>query len=105
MKLRERVQRWWTRAIIPSVPSLLFTVLLFAMMGASLLAGRQLTRSRESHRRATDEALTEYATFAARLFGDRPPAPSYTADGAARGKATVAEGLGLTLLPDFSVAD
>lgn len=71
MKLRERVQRWWTRAIIPSVPSLLFTVLLFAMMGASLLAGRQLTRSRESHRRATDEALTEYATFAARLFGER----------------------------------
>lgn len=43
--------------------------------------------------------------YAARLFGDRPPAPAYTADGAARGKATVAEGLGVTLLPDFSVAD
>ncbi|ODT03312.1 MAG: hypothetical protein ABS52_09915 [Gemmatimonadetes bacterium SCN 70-22] len=71
MRARERVQRWWTRAIIPSVPSLLFTVLLVAMMGASLLAGRQMARSRESHRRATDEALTEYATFAARLFGER----------------------------------
>lgn len=71
MSLRERVQRWWTRAIIPSVPSLLFTILLVAMMGASILAGRQLARSQESHRRATDEALSEYATFAARLFGER----------------------------------
>ena len=70
-----RVREWWerlrTRGIIPSVPSVLFTALLLAMMGASILAGRQLTRSRESHRRAANEALKEYATFAARLFGER----------------------------------
>lgn len=70
------MHRAWTRAIIPSVPSLLFTFLLLAMMGASIVAGRQLTRSRESHMKATDEALTEYATFAARLFGERTFAAS-----------------------------
>lgn len=43
--------------------------------------------------------------YAAVLFGDRPPAPAYTADGAAKGKAVVADGLGVTLLPDYSVLD
>ncbi len=68
-------REWWarlrTRGIFPRVPSVLFTALLLAMMGASILAGRQLTRSRENHKQATDEALVEYATFAARLFGER----------------------------------
>lgn len=68
---RERWERAWTQGIIPSVPSLLFTVVLLAMMGASVLAARQLARGREAHRKATDEALVEYATFAARLFGER----------------------------------
>lgn len=71
MTLRDWWSRLRTRGIIPSAPSVLFTALLLAMMGASVLAGRQLTRSRESHMRATDEALNEYATFAARLFGER----------------------------------
>lgn len=71
MTVREWLARVRTGGIFPSVPSVLFTVLLLAMMGASIVAGRQLTRSRESHRRATDEALVEYATFAARLFGER----------------------------------
>lgn len=68
---RERVRPSWTRAIIPSAPTALFALLLLAMMGVSLVAGRQLRRSRESHVTATDEALTEYAIFAARLFGER----------------------------------
>ncbi len=71
MTAREWLARARTRGSFPSVPSVLFTSLLLAMMGASILAGRQLTRSRESHRAATDEALVEYATFAARLFGER----------------------------------
>lgn len=68
---RERIPPSWTRAIIPSAPTALFSFLLLAMMGVSLVAGRQLRRSRESHVTATDEALTEYAIFAARLFGER----------------------------------
>jgi DNA-binding transcriptional LysR family regulator len=41
--------------------------------------------------------------FAHRLFGSRPPVTTYTTDGAAMGKLMVAEGLGLTVLPDYSV--
>jgi DNA-binding transcriptional LysR family regulator len=41
--------------------------------------------------------------FAHRLFGADMPAVSYTTDGAELGKIMVAEGLGLTVLPDFSV--
>lgn len=41
--------------------------------------------------------------FAQRLFGDRPPPRCRSTDGAEMGKIMVAEGLGLTLLPDFSV--
>jgi DNA-binding transcriptional LysR family regulator len=43
--------------------------------------------------------------FAQRLFGDRPPATTYRTDGAAMGKLLVADGLGLTVLPDYSVVD
>jgi DNA-binding transcriptional LysR family regulator len=42
--------------------------------------------------------------FAHRLFGPEMPPVSYTTDGAELGKIMVAEGLGLTVLPDYSVA-
>ncbi|MCC6931196.1 MAG: HAMP domain-containing histidine kinase [Gemmatimonadaceae bacterium] len=70
-RLPARLSRAWARAIVPRVPTVLFSLLLLAMMAVSIIAGRQLRRSRESHARATDEALTEYALFAARLFGER----------------------------------
>jgi DNA-binding transcriptional LysR family regulator len=38
-----------------------------------------------------------------RLLNGQPPVFSYSADGAEMGKLMVAEGLGLTVLPDFSV--
>ncbi|MFC0042330.1 LysR family transcriptional regulator [Actinomadura rayongensis] len=40
-----------------------------------------------------------------RLLGGRPPSFAYSVDGAEMGKVMVAEGLGVTLLPDYSVAD
>lgn len=39
-----------------------------------------------------------------RFLGDRTPSFSFSTDGAEMGKLMVAEGLGVTLLPDFSVA-
>ena len=42
--------------------------------------------------------------FAHRLFEGRPPRTTYATDGATTGKVMVAEGLGLTVLPDYSVA-
>jgi DNA-binding transcriptional LysR family regulator len=42
--------------------------------------------------------------FLHRLLGDELPAFSCSADGAEMGKLLVAEGLGVTVLPDFSVA-
>ncbi len=97
------MREWWerlrTRGIIPSVPSVLFTALLLAMMAASILAGRQLTRSRESHRRAANEALKEYATFAARLFGERVFAASSSER--MRASATV---LAAPLRPGYTVS-
>lgn len=41
--------------------------------------------------------------FAHRLFGSQPPTTTYTTDGASMGKLMVAEGLGLCVLPDYSV--
>ena len=41
--------------------------------------------------------------FVRRLLGDLAPPSSYSADGAEMGKLMVAEGLGVTVLPDFSV--
>jgi DNA-binding transcriptional LysR family regulator len=41
--------------------------------------------------------------FAHRLFGSDMPGVSYTTEGAELGKIMVAEGLGLTVLPDYSV--
>jgi DNA-binding transcriptional LysR family regulator len=43
--------------------------------------------------------------FAQRLFADRPPLTTYRTDGSARGKMLVADGMGVTLLPDYSVLD
>lgn len=40
-----------------------------------------------------------------RLLDGREPAFAYSVDGAEMGKVLVAEGLGITLLPDYSVAD
>jgi DNA-binding transcriptional LysR family regulator len=42
--------------------------------------------------------------FVHRLFDGRIPPVSYSTDGAELGKLMVAEGLGVTLLPDYSVA-
>ncbi|MGY2704639.1 LysR family transcriptional regulator [Nocardioides sp. HB32] len=42
--------------------------------------------------------------FANRLFGPDMPSTSYTTHGAELGKVMVAEGLGLAVLPDYSVA-
>ena len=41
--------------------------------------------------------------FAHRLFGGRLPATSFSTDGAEMGKLMVADGLGVTVLPDYSV--
>ncbi|BCL32778.1 LysR family transcriptional regulator [Streptomyces aurantiacus] len=43
--------------------------------------------------------------FVHRLLGGREPSFSYSTDGAEMGKLMVAEGLGATVLPDFSVID
>ena len=43
--------------------------------------------------------------FAQRLFEDRPPTTTYRTDGSAMGKLLVADRLGLTVLPDYSVVD
>jgi DNA-binding transcriptional LysR family regulator len=43
--------------------------------------------------------------FTQRLFGPQMPATTYRTDGAAMGKLLVADGVGLTVLPDFSVVD
>lgn len=43
--------------------------------------------------------------FAHRLFGSQLPAEWHSTDGAEMGKMMVAEGIGLTILPDYSVAD
>ncbi|BBY35309.1 LysR family transcriptional regulator [Mycolicibacter minnesotensis] len=42
--------------------------------------------------------------FARRLFGTEMPTFLYSADGAEMGKLMVAQGLGVTILPDYSVA-
>ncbi|RBQ16294.1 hypothetical protein DP939_30470 [Spongiactinospora rosea] len=43
--------------------------------------------------------------FIHRLTNGRQPAFAYSVDGAEMGKVMVAEGLGVTLLPDYSVID
>jgi DNA-binding transcriptional LysR family regulator len=41
--------------------------------------------------------------FSHRLFAGRPPTTSFSTDGAEMGKLMVAEGLGVTVLPDYSL--
>ena len=41
--------------------------------------------------------------FSHRLFAGNPPAASFSTDGAEMGKLMVAEGLGVTVLPDYSL--
>ena len=41
--------------------------------------------------------------FVRRLFGSEPPGEWHSADGAEMGKMMVAEGIGITVLPDYSV--
>ncbi|GEL96347.1 LysR family transcriptional regulator [Cellulomonas composti] len=41
--------------------------------------------------------------FAHRVFGDAPPRDWHTTDGAEMGKLMVAQGMGLSVLPDYSV--
>jgi DNA-binding transcriptional LysR family regulator len=41
--------------------------------------------------------------FSHRLFAGHPPATSFSTDGAEMGKLMVAEGLGVTVLPDYSL--
>jgi DNA-binding transcriptional LysR family regulator len=43
--------------------------------------------------------------FTHRLFAEHPPPAAFSTDGAEMGKVMVAEGLGVTVLPDFSVVD
>jgi DNA-binding transcriptional LysR family regulator len=43
--------------------------------------------------------------FTHRLFASQPPATSFSTDGAEMGKLMVAEGLGVTVLPDYSLAN
>ena len=42
--------------------------------------------------------------YAHRLFDGTPPTTTYATDGAEMGKALVAEGLGIAMLPDFSIS-
>ena len=43
--------------------------------------------------------------FAQRLFAGRPPATTYRTDGSGMGKLLVADRMGVTVLPDYSVVD
>jgi DNA-binding transcriptional LysR family regulator len=56
-----------------------------------------------SHRFVAMRAGYLMHRFANRLFGSQPPTTTYSTDGAAMGMLMVAEGLGLTVLPDYSV--
>jgi DNA-binding transcriptional LysR family regulator len=84
-----------------------------------LLRGRPVAVVPASHRLASADRLSiddlrdehfvamrsGYIMYrlAHRLFGSRPPAEWHTTDGAEMGKMMVAEGIGLTILPDYSV--
>ncbi|MCW2853225.1 MAG: LysR family transcriptional regulator [Nocardioides sp.] len=90
------------------------------LIGTDLLHGRPVVVLPTSHPLTAREAVTVdelraerfvamragylMHRFAHRLFGQDLPAVCHTTDGAEMGKLLVAEGLGLSLLPDFSVA-
>ena len=84
-----------------------------------LLHGRPVVCCRTDHRFARqadvrlDDLLTEpfvamragylMHRYAHRLFGGTLPATSFSTDGAEMGKLMVAQGLGVTILPDYSI--
>ncbi len=90
-----------------------------SIQGTPLLRGRPVAVLPAGHRYAAQGAVTvddlraePYVMmrtgyvmhrFAHRMFGDDVPAASRSTDGAEMGKLMVAEGLGLTVLPEFSV--
>jgi len=90
------------------------------VIATPLLRGRPVVVMPAGHRLSSGDAVTVEQLreepfvamragylmhrFAHRLFGAEAPAGWHTADGAEMGKLMVAQGLGLTLLPDYSVA-
>jgi DNA-binding transcriptional LysR family regulator len=91
-------------------PDLVGTGLVHGRPVAVLPAGHPLTRQEsvtidELRRQPFVAMRAGYLMhrFAHRLFGPQMPAVSYTTDGAELGKTMVAEGLGVTVLPDYSV--
>ena len=89
------------------------------LAGTTLLHGRPVavlpaaTRSSQKGEVTVDELRAERFVamrsgylmhrFAHRLFGTELPPTWHTTDGAEMGKMMVAEGLGVTVLPDYSV--
>jgi len=85
----------------------------------ALVRGRPVACLRSDHPLATREEVTvaelreePFITmragylmhrFTHRLFAGRPPTTSFSTDGAEMGKLMVAEGLGVTVLPDYSL--
>jgi DNA-binding transcriptional LysR family regulator len=90
-----------------------------SLQGTPLLRGRPVVVLPAGHRYAAQQAVTVedlrrepfvmmrtgyvMHRFAHRLFGEDVPSATRSTDGAEMGKLMVAEGLGLTLLPEFSV--
>ena len=89
------------------------------LVGTDLVHGRPVVVMPADHPLAEQEAVTiddlraerfvamragyVMHRFAHRLFGPDMPGTTYSTDGAEVGKVMVAEGLGLTVLPDYSV--
>lgn len=83
------------------------------LRGRPVVCVRTDSRLADRDRVAPDELLGEpliamrsgylMHRYLRRLFGDRSPAFAYAADGAEMGKLMVAQGLGATVLPDYSV--
>lgn len=91
-------------------PDLLSTDLLHGRPVAVLPAGHPLTSYDEvtAEQLRGERVITMRAgylmhRFAHRLFGTDLPASCHSTDGAEMGKVMVADGLGVTLLPDYSV--
>jgi DNA-binding transcriptional LysR family regulator len=91
-------------------PDLEATPLLTGRPAAVLPAGHPLAAAAEV---SVDDLRAEHFVamragylmyrFAHRLFGADPPSRWHSTDGAEMGKMMVAEGIGLTVLPDYSV--
>lgn len=90
------------------------------LLGTDLLHGRPVVVLRSGHPLTEFDAITREQLrderfvmmragylmhrFAHRLFGSTLPRTCHTTDGAEMGKLMAAEGLGVTVLPDYSVA-